>query len=129
LFKNLCVFVCNSELLDKSGGNPVKKRLIREIAVQSLYQMEMNEVNAQEAVMMLLTEAAEDDESGVGAISNPDTARAAIMELVNGVTEHKTAIDGMLEQYLKNWQISRLSRVVQAFRDRRVGQICQWGSR
>ncbi|ANS74929.1 N utilization substance protein B [Paenibacillus yonginensis] len=89
----------------------MKKRLTRELAVQSLYQMEMNEVGAQEAVMMLLTEAAEDNESGVDSVGNPDEAREQIMGLVAGVTEHKTAIDGMLEQYLKNWQISRLSRV------------------
>ncbi|WP_138493032.1 transcription antitermination factor NusB [Paenibacillus pinistramenti] len=89
----------------------MKKRLIRELAVQSLYQMEMNEVSVEEAVMMLLTEAGEDDESGVGNIKNPDSAREQITELAAGVTQHKTAIDGMLEQYLKNWQISRLSRV------------------
>lgn len=89
----------------------MKRRLTREIAVQSLYQMEMNEVGAEEAVMMLLTEAAEENESEVDSIKDPEAAKAFILELVNGVSEHKTAIDGMLEQYLKGWQISRLSRV------------------
>lgn len=34
----------------------MKRRLAREIAVQSLYQMEMNEVGAAEAVNMLINE-------------------------------------------------------------------------
>lgn len=90
----------------------MKRRLTREIAVQSLYQMEMNEVSADEAVMMLLTEAAEEDnEAGIDGIKDPETAKGLILELVNGVAEQKKAIDGMLEQYLKGWQISRLSRV------------------
>jgi len=35
----------------------MKRRLGRELAVQSLYQMEMNEVAAFDAVSMLITEA------------------------------------------------------------------------
>ncbi|WP_223066544.1 transcription antitermination factor NusB [Paenibacillus caui] len=89
----------------------MKRRLIREIAVQSLYQMEMNEVNAEEAITMLLAEAAGDNESAVGSIKDPEAAQSLILELVAGVSANKTAIDGMLEQYLKGWQISRLSRV------------------
>lgn len=88
----------------------MKRRLAREIAVQSMYQMEMNEVDAHEAVTMLLTEAMEENESEV-ELSDVDATRAFVLELVNGTWSRKEAIDTLLEDYLKGWQISRLSKV------------------
>ncbi|MFL0555492.1 transcription antitermination factor NusB [Paenibacillus barengoltzii] len=88
----------------------MKRRLAREIAVQSMYQMEMNEVDANEAVTMLLTEAMEENEGEV-ELSDVDATRAFVLELVNGTWSRKEAIDGLLEDYLKGWQISRLSKV------------------
>lgn len=88
----------------------MKRRLAREIAVQSLYQMEMNEVEAEEAVMMLLTEAAGDNESEV-KLSDVDATRAFVLEIVNGTRNNKEAIDRLLTDYLKGWQVSRLSKV------------------
>lgn len=89
----------------------MKRRLAREIAVQSLYQMEMNAVTAQEAVDMLVEESRDsDNEIGVDA---GDAARteAFARELVAAVAERKAAIDDMLQQYLTGWQVERLSRV------------------
>lgn len=88
----------------------MKRRLAREIAVQSLYQMEMNEVAAVDAVNMLFDEVNEENELGidstdVGAIDDH------VRELVNGVTANKAAIDDMLQGYLTGWQVDRLSRV------------------
>ncbi|AWB45093.1 transcription antitermination factor NusB [Paenibacillus sp. CAA11] len=88
----------------------MKRRLAREIAVQSLYQMEMNEVGAEDAVAMLIAEAAGENESEV-EIKDSQAAQAQVMELVQGTLSNKTAIDELLENYLKGWQISRLSRV------------------
>lgn len=88
----------------------MKRRLAREIAVQSLYQMEMNEVESEEAVMMLLTEAAGDNESEV-KLSDVDATKAFVLEIVNGTWNHKEAIDRLLTDYLKGWQVSRLSKV------------------
>ncbi|WFR60315.1 transcription antitermination factor NusB [Paenibacillus amylolyticus] len=88
----------------------MKRRLAREIAVQSLYQMEMNEVGASEAVNMLINEAAEDNETEV-VIRDEDVMRTYVTEIVQGAWNHKEAIDGLLVDYLKGWQISRLSRV------------------
>ncbi|RJE89950.1 transcription antitermination factor NusB [Paenibacillus sp. 1011MAR3C5] len=88
----------------------MKRRLAREIAISSLYQMEMNEVTAAEAVDMLMQELREDNELGADpkeAGSTDDFAR----ELVHGVLERKQAIDGMLQQFLTGWQVDRLSRV------------------
>lgn len=87
----------------------MKRRLAREIAVQSLYQMEMNDVEAGEAVTMLLSEAGGENESEV-ELSDMGTPEF-VLELVNGVWEKKSEIDVLLGDYLKGWQISRLSRV------------------
>ncbi|MNS24466.1 hypothetical protein D3C72_563140 [compost metagenome] len=87
----------------------MKRRLAREIAVQSLYQMEMNDVEANEAVTMLLSEAGGENESEV-ELSDMGTPEF-VLELVNGVWEKKSEIDVLLGDYLKGWQISRLSRV------------------
>ncbi|MEC0371988.1 transcription antitermination factor NusB [Paenibacillus chibensis] len=88
----------------------MKRRLAREIVVQSLYQMEMNEVGSEDAVNMLLDEASEENDTE-RVITNEIELKTYVLELVNGVWSHKQGIDGLLENYLKGWQISRLSRV------------------
>ncbi|QQZ60852.1 transcription antitermination factor NusB [Paenibacillus sonchi] len=88
----------------------MKRRLAREIIVQSLYQMEMNDVESADAVEMLIAEAAEENESE-HVITDEVELKAYVVGHVNGVWEHKMAIDDMLEHYLKGWQMSRLSRV------------------
>jgi len=93
----------------------MKRRLAREIAVQSLYQMEMNEVSASDAVDMLMDEAS-NEESEIGAkASDVDRIDEHVRGLVYGVTEHKVAIDEMLQHYLTGWQVDRLSRVDRRF--------------
>ncbi|GFN30548.1 transcription antitermination factor NusB [Paenibacillus xylaniclasticus] len=89
----------------------MKRRLAREIAVSSLYQIEMNEVSADEAVNMLMEEARQHDNE-LGA--QPEEAKkveAFTRELVLGVLERQAAIDNILQQYLTGWQVDRLSRV------------------
>ncbi|MCL9660314.1 transcription antitermination factor NusB [Paenibacillus hunanensis] len=88
----------------------MKRRLAREITVQSLYQMEMNEVKAEEAVEMLLEEAAADNESEV-EVRNEAQLKTYVLDVVAGVSSNREAIDGLLVDYLQNWQVSRLSRV------------------
>ncbi|MCG7375677.1 transcription antitermination factor NusB [Paenibacillus sp. ACRSA] len=88
----------------------MKRRLAREIAVQSLYQMEMNEVSAAVAVNMLINEASEENETDV-VIRDADTMRTYVTDIVKETWNQKEAIDGLLVDYLKGWQISRLSRV------------------
>lgn len=88
----------------------MKRRLAREFAVQSLYHMEMNEVEALDAVMMLMMEATGDNESDV-KLSDEEATRDFVMEIVNGTWSRKEAIDGLMSEYLKGWQVSRLSKV------------------
>ncbi|MDP4096737.1 transcription antitermination factor NusB [Paenibacillus sp. P96] len=88
----------------------MKRRLARELAVQSMYHMEMNEVRAAEAIDMLLQEAAEDNEAEV-VVKDEAALRQYVLNLVAGTWEQRVAIDALLTDYLKGWQVSRLSRV------------------
>ncbi|MEK3730869.1 MULTISPECIES: transcription antitermination factor NusB [Paenibacillus] len=88
----------------------MKRRVAREIAVQSLYQMEMNEVDSMEAVTMLLSEAAEENETE-RVIGDEVLLKEYVLQLVNGTWNSREAIDELLAHYLKGWQVSRLSRV------------------
>ncbi|QAY66243.1 transcription antitermination factor NusB [Paenibacillus protaetiae] len=90
----------------------MKRRLGREIAVSSLYQMEMNEeVSGADAIGMIMEEAGvQDNELGADPAEIKAT-ESFVEELVQGVTQNKQAIDDMLQQFLTGWQVDRLSRV------------------
>lgn len=88
----------------------MKRRVLREIAVQSLYQMEMNKVDSADAVSMLLSEAAEENETE-RVIGDEAKVKETVLQLVNGSWAAREKIDAVLTQYLKGWQVSRLSRV------------------
>lgn len=88
----------------------MKRRVLREIAVQCLYQMEMNEVDSSEAVSMVLSEAAEENETE-RVIGDEAKVKETVLQLVNGSWAAKEDIDTVLTHYLKGWQVSRLSRV------------------
>ncbi|WP_438351404.1 transcription antitermination factor NusB [Paenibacillus sp. FA6] len=88
----------------------MKRRVAREIVVQSLYQMEMNLVESEEAVSTLLVEASEENETE-RVIKDEVKLKEYVLELVNGTWSNKVAIDELLGHYLVGWQISRLSRV------------------
>jgi transcription antitermination protein NusB len=88
----------------------MKRRLAREIAVQSLYQMEMNEVNGQQAIDMVMEEANQENEIEVevGELAAID---GFTRELVEGVFSRREQLDQMLAVFLTGWQVERLSRV------------------
>jgi N utilization substance protein B len=88
----------------------MRRRLARELALQSLYQIEMNEVTVIEAIANVIEEAQNDDESEL--VQTKDTIAAnEIQELVDGTLAHKESIDELLNEYLKGWKMDRLSRV------------------
>ncbi|WP_051318399.1 transcription antitermination factor NusB [Cohnella thermotolerans] len=88
----------------------MRRRLAREIAVQSLYQIEMNGVDGQTAVDIVMEEARHDNEieADVSGLSGID---AFTRELVAGVQDKRAEIDRALERALTGWQVDRLSRV------------------
>lgn len=88
----------------------MRRRLARELALQSLYQMEMNEVGMNEAIAHVVEEAQNEDEAQLTK-SQDKIATQDIAELVQGTLEHKQQIDGLLMDYLKGYKMDRLSRV------------------
>jgi N utilization substance protein B len=88
----------------------MKRRVAREIALQSLYQIEMNHVSPLEAVTSVIEEAENDNESEL-EVADEKLSPDYIFELVEGTSTNKKEIDLMLEDYLKGWQMDRLSRI------------------
>jgi N utilization substance protein B len=88
----------------------MKRRVAREIALQSLYQIEMNQVSPKEAVAHAIEEAENDNEAEL-EVADERISVDYISELVEGTIERKTKIDELLADYLKGWQMDRLSRV------------------
>lgn len=88
----------------------MKRRIAREMAIQSLYQLEMTEVTPEQAVAMIVMESNQDNEIGV----KPEHAEAMhkhVLEWVHATWKQREEIDMILAHYLKNWQMDRLSRV------------------
>ncbi|XID94153.1 transcription antitermination factor NusB [Paenibacillaceae bacterium WGS1546] len=88
----------------------MKRRLAREIAVQSLYLVEMNGVSGTEAVNTVMEEARQDNEIGTD-VAELAHIEGFTRELVEGVQEKRELIDQRLVAYLTGWQVDRLSRV------------------
>lgn len=88
----------------------MKRRLAREIAVQSLYQMEMNAVGSKDAIAICIEEAEQDNEANL-EVSKDKISPDYIQELVEGTDYNKKYIDDILSVYLKGWKMDRLSRV------------------
>lgn len=88
----------------------MRRRLAREIALQSLYQMQMNEVTASVAIAMAIHEAENENESEM-ELKDDKIDPKYIEELVVGTEQNKILIDELLVEYLKGWQIDRLSKV------------------
>lgn len=88
----------------------MKRRVARELVVQCLYQMEMNEATSGEALEMLLEDAAEENDTE-RTITDEAELKEFVLGLVNGIWGSKKAVDDLLENYLKGWQMSRLSKV------------------
>jgi N utilization substance protein B len=88
----------------------MRRRLAREIALQSLYHMQMNEVKASEAIAMAIHEAENDNESDL-VLKDEKIEPKYIEELVVGTDLNKKLIDELLVEYLKGWQMDRLSKV------------------
>ncbi|WP_068775295.1 transcription antitermination factor NusB [Paenibacillus sp. FJAT-26967] len=87
----------------------MRRRVAREIALQSLYQIDMNGVSAHEAVEVAVHEAENDNEAQVDG--KEKIMPEYIRELVTGTLNNRDRIDQLLSGYLKGWQIDRLSRV------------------
>ena len=88
----------------------MKRRLGRELAVQCLYQIEMNHVSVQEAIDMVFQEAKEDNEAGVD-LQDEAALRKYTYEIVAETSSRSAVLDEALSHYLTGWKMDRLSRV------------------
>ncbi|RAV18653.1 transcription antitermination factor NusB [Paenibacillus contaminans] len=88
----------------------MRRRLAREIALQSLYQMQMNDVSSKDAIAMAIFEAENDNEAELET-GDDKISPQYVQELVEGAEDNKETIDELLAEYLKGWKIDRLSKV------------------
>ena len=75
------------------------RRIAREVALQSLFQIDFNSCEAEAAVEASLTEHDED---------NAPKAYDYALTLVQGVLANKAAIDERLSQYAIDWTVERM---------------------
>jgi len=78
------------------------RRKSRELALQALFSLDLNKTAS-------LPEMDEFLEQHGGDLSEP--TRLFFLTLVDGVLENREKIDGLLDQWAKNWKISRMPAV------------------
>ncbi|SRR6476620_9785722 len=74
----------------------MKRRIAREKALQSIFQIDMNETSPKDAIDYVLDGEASDD---------------YLVKLVEGVTEHLEEMDSILTKHLEKWTVDRLATV------------------
>lgn len=74
----------------------MKRRIAREKALQSIFQIDMNETSPKDAIDYVLDGEASDD---------------YLEKLVEGVTEHIEEMDSILTKHLEKWSVDRLATV------------------
>lgn len=84
------------------GGIDMSRKSARESAMKVIYQVELAEISAQEALNDFF-EHTEDD------VKTDD--RNYITDCVKGVFENIKTIDGYIEKYSKGWKINRIAKV------------------
>ncbi len=76
------------------------RRRSRELAMQVLFQMEVNRNDSNEAIELFCRH-----------FRVPRDAKPFFLQLVEGVSEFQDEIDRLIESFSSNWKISRMSGV------------------
>jgi transcription antitermination factor NusB len=76
----------------------------RELALQFLYQVDVRGAESREDLDSFLAEALEEKPGS-------EEVTAYAIRLVDGVLAHRTAIDGLLRDAAKNWDLERMAVV------------------
>lgn len=86
----------------------LSRHQVREKAVQSLYQLVINQEDfTSEAAVDFALEAGNDPETGFQGVVDP-----YLVELVKGVVANQAAIDDLISQYLsKDWSLDRIANI------------------
>ena len=88
----------------------MKRRSARIVAVQSLYQIEMNRIPPVEALHTSMEEALGDNESGMD-VTDADELLQYVQGLLSELVPKLPEIDAVLTNFLDGYQVERLSRV------------------
>lgn len=88
----------------------MKRRSARIVAVQCLYQMEMNGVPPAAALNAALVEALGDNEAGID-VGDADALREYVRNLLDKLVPVLPDIDRTLAEFLHGYKMDRLSRV------------------
>ncbi len=75
----------------------MKRRIAREKALQSLFQIDVSELDRDEAIGHVLEEGEERD--------------AFLIQLVEGTLDNLESIDEMIKSHLENWSFERIGNV------------------
>jgi len=105
MFAQILYTSCN-----EGAAFTMKRRVAREIALQSLYQIGMTGVPHDEAIATSIEEAKTDNEAEL-SLAGGEVEPKYVHELVEGTLQGLATIDVLLEQYLTGWRMDRLSRV------------------
>lgn len=79
----------------------MKRRLAREIALQTLFQLEFSDIDKNFARQAACTEREIKEDSNVEYLCS----------LIDGVLEHRAAIDERIAKSANNWKLERISAV------------------
>ena len=95
---------------------PLKRRALRVLAIQALYQLNVSpEMHIVDALSLAL-ECSEDSPYSLEAITEEELLNevpeiAYSIALVRGVQNNVEKIDALIEKYLKGWKLSRIVRL------------------
>lgn len=95
---------------------PLKRRALRVLAIQALYQLDVSpEMHIVDALSLAL-ECSEDSPYSIEAITEEELVNevpeiAYSIALVRGVQNNVQKIDELIEKYLKGWKLNRIVRL------------------
>ena len=95
---------------------PLKRRALRVLAIQALYQLDVSpEMHIVDALSLAL-ECSEDSPYSIEAITEEELLNgvpeiAYSIALVRGVQNNVEKIDASIEKYLKGWKLNRIVRL------------------
>ena len=95
---------------------PLKRRALRVLAIQALYQLDVSpEMHIVDALSLAL-ECSEDSPYSIEAITEGELLNevpeiAYSIALVRGVQNNVEKIDALIEKYLKGWKLNRIVRL------------------
>src|SRR5438094_2217073 len=88
------------------------RRKAREIALQILYQLDVQEqLTSEQAAALFWQHFSREESAPSGSDGGDEANRAFADQLVRGVREHLAEIDALIGRASRNWRLERMARV------------------